>query len=284
MTESVPDAWIECRCGSRHWGRHGAAGLLLTDGDRVVLQHRAQWSHQGGTWAFPGGAIREGEDAISGAVREATEEAGISGEDLTLIATSVLSHPDWSYTTVLAHADAGLDVGVTDAESIAVRWIPIEQVAELPLLPAFAHAWPRLRSMLALRPGIVVDAANVVGSRPDGWWRDRAGANARLIAGLDRLAATGVPASFINADGDTWWPHWHAVVEGAARSVAGTDAVTTHAAARDGDDTIVAVTTDLLGRRATAIVVTADRELRARVAAVGGRNLSPGRLLELLGR
>ena len=38
---------------------------------------------------------------------------------------------------------------------------------------------------------IVVDVANVMGSRPDGWWRDRAGAAARLHAEIVRLAASG---------------------------------------------------------------------------------------------
>ena len=38
---------------------------------------------------------------------------------------------------------------------------------------------------------IVVDVANVMGSRPDGWWRDRAGAAVRLHAEIARLAASG---------------------------------------------------------------------------------------------
>ena len=38
---------------------------------------------------------------------------------------------------------------------------------------------------------IVVDVANVMGSRPDGWWRDRAGAAVRLHAQIARLAASG---------------------------------------------------------------------------------------------
>nr|MDT0666641.1 hypothetical protein [Micromonospora sp. DSM 115978] len=36
----------------------------------------------------------------------------------------------------------------------------------------------------------MVDAANVIGSRPDGWWRDRAGAAVRLTRQIAELLAT----------------------------------------------------------------------------------------------
>ena len=56
------DGWVLSDTGGMFWGRHGAAGLLLRaplpDGTRaVLLQHRAAWSHQGGTWALPGGTL-----------------------------------------------------------------------------------------------------------------------------------------------------------------------------------------------------------------------------------
>ena len=64
---------------------HGAAGLLLRaprpDGTpAVLLQHRAPWSHQGGTWGLPGGARDSHETAEQAAVREAHEEAGLPSE------------------------------------------------------------------------------------------------------------------------------------------------------------------------------------------------------------
>src|ERR671917_601972 len=59
------DGWTTCALGHRHWGRAGAAGLLLhrdgEDGPEVLLQHRAWWSHHGGTWGTPGGALHIGE-------------------------------------------------------------------------------------------------------------------------------------------------------------------------------------------------------------------------------
>ena len=90
------DGWAQCAQGHRHWGLHGAAGLLLArrahDGeiDAVVLQHRALWSDQGGTWGFPGGALAPGESAEVGALREAGEEAGIPAAAVRLRGVVVL--------------------------------------------------------------------------------------------------------------------------------------------------------------------------------------------------
>src|SRR5690554_1082460 len=68
------DGWVQCDCGQRHWGLHGAAGLLLLAAGAkrnqllVALQHRAAWTHQGGTWGLPGGARQPAETAAQAAV------------------------------------------------------------------------------------------------------------------------------------------------------------------------------------------------------------------------
>ena len=146
------DAWLDCTCGSRHWGLHGAAGLLLFRqapvGTEIVLQHRALWSDQGGTWGIPGGALAPGEPAVDGAVREATEEAGIDPRALEVVATRVLDHGAWSYTTVIAAATGPQHPRPTDPESLAVAWVGVDDVADRPLLTAFAAAWPLLRELL----------------------------------------------------------------------------------------------------------------------------------------
>ena len=155
--EHVPhpgDGWVECSCGRRHWGLHGAAGLLLArrgpDGtaDAVVLQHRAMWSDQGGTWGVPGGARAPGESPVRAALREAAEEAGIDAAAVTVLGTHLLDHGEWSYVTVLADATGDLDPRPTDAESLEIAWVASDDVAALPLLPAFAAAWPTLRARL----------------------------------------------------------------------------------------------------------------------------------------
>jgi hypothetical protein len=114
---------------------------------------------------------------------------------------------------------------------------------------------------------LVVDAANVVGSVPDGWWRDRAGATRRLRDRLAPIAAQGLP--------DLPPPlEVVLVVEGAARDVAGIPGVRVVAAPGSGDDTIVALVGEQPADR-TRVVVTADRALRERVRRSGATVLGP---------
>ncbi|MBT0992749.1 NUDIX hydrolase [Cellulomonas sp. DKR-3] len=154
---SPGDGWVECACDQRHWGLAGAAGLLVVRRDadgtptHVLLQHRALWSHHGGTWGIPGGARQPHEDATAGALREAAEEAGVPPAAVAPFATTVLEHPDWSYTTVLADEVAPFEARATDAESLEVAWVPVDDIADLPLLPAFADAWPTLRELVFMR-------------------------------------------------------------------------------------------------------------------------------------
>ena len=161
---------------------------------------------------------------------------------------------------------------------------------------------------------IVVDVANVMGSRPDGWWRDRAGAAVRLHADITRLAGSG-RAILPDERGETGTeragvPGFVMVLEGAAKAAAArlappephappeadappeqdaprepADAdvrpgeVRVVQAAGSGDDAIVAVVRRLPGRR---VVVTADRELRERCVAAGAEIRGPGWLLGLI--
>jgi hypothetical protein len=115
---------------------------------------------------------------------------------------------------------------------------------------------------------LIVDAANVVGSRPDGWWRDRLGAARRLRDALAPVAADGLP-------GLPGPLPVTLVVEGRAGPLAQEPApagVTVVAASGSGDDEIVSqvrATTD------PTTVVTADRALRERVRAMGAEVLGP---------
>jgi 8-oxo-dGTP diphosphatase len=146
---------------------------------------------------------------------------------------------------------------------------------------------------------IIVDTANVMGARPDGWWRDRAAAAVRLHAEIEDLAASGRPILPDEPD-ETAPPEFVMVLEGAAKAAssrlpgpapadtapADTAPADTPApgrvrvvqAAGSGDDAIVALVRELPGRR---VVVTADRELRDRCRAAGATVLGPGWLLGL---
>ncbi|WP_159604919.1 NUDIX domain-containing protein [Agromyces humi] len=149
MSGASGDAWVEGPDGDRYWGRFGAAGLLVVSPDfEVLLQHRAAWSHFGGTWGVPGGARHEGETAVDAAVREAGEEAGVPADALDVRFTTVLDLGYWSYTTVVADAASRFTPVVSDPESIALRWVAVAEVDALPLHPRFAEAWPGLRSRL----------------------------------------------------------------------------------------------------------------------------------------
>ena len=117
---------------------------------------------------------------------------------------------------------------------------------------------------------LVVDAANVVGSRPDGWWRDRAGAAARLH---ERLVAAALPADVVLVLEGRARPGVPEGLEGGLRVV--------HAPAA-GDDAIRDAAAAVVGSGRICTVVTADRELADRVRAVGAGVVGPGHLLDLL--
>lgn len=273
--------------GEKYWGRFGAAGLLAHDRARgILLQHRVAWSHFGGTWGLPGGALHEGESALVGAVREAQEEAGVPDGAVRPRFTRVLDLEVWSYTTVVAEVLTPFDPVISDPESVALAWVPVDEVDALPLHPGFGGSWPALRALLTVRPTIVVDAANVVGSVPNGWWKDRAGAAARL---RDDLHGLSVQAKEFALDGDVWFPDVTMVVEGQARAVedaaggaAGSSVsagswVSVVRAEASGDDAIVAEVDAAAARGQRVLVVTGDRALQQRVSeagAVGMRSAS----------
>jgi 8-oxo-dGTP pyrophosphatase MutT (NUDIX family) len=113
-----------------------------------LLQHRALWSDQGGTWGLPGGALHQGEEAIDGALREAKEEAAVPPENVRVLFTSVFDVGYWTYTTVVAETMAPFDPAISDPESLELQWVPIERVAGKELHPGFGAAWPGLRRRL----------------------------------------------------------------------------------------------------------------------------------------
>lgn len=136
-------------------------------------------------------------------------------------------------------------------------------------------------------PVLVVDVANVMGSRPDGWWRDRAGAATRLLAAMVPLVAIDViaPTTVLPPAGSPGQPvridRIIAVVEGRARTATAPPELDVVLAPADGDTTIVAVAEQALADGEVPLVVTADRGLRDRLPS-GSRTAGPGWLLALL--
>jgi hypothetical protein len=111
---------------------------------------------------------------------------------------------------------------------------------------------------------LLVDAANVVGARPDGWWRDRAGATERLLGRLVALPGRRLPGpdgAELDCTGAV------AVVEGRARAVTAPGAVRVVRALGSGDDALAAEAAELAAGGVALLVVTADRGLRARLPA-----------------
>jgi 8-oxo-dGTP diphosphatase len=134
------------------------------------------------------------------------------------------------------------------------------------------------------RATIVVDVANVMGSRPDGWWRDRPGAALRLHAELAALASKARPLLPGDTGPDDAGPEeFVMVLEGATKAAASrienNSPVRVVKADGSGDDAIVALVRELSGRR---VVVTADRELRRRCEEAGAEVFGPSWLIGLV--
>jgi 8-oxo-dGTP diphosphatase len=135
---------------------------------------------------------------------------------------------------------------------------------------------------------VVVDVANVMGARADGWWRNRAGAALRLCREVAVLARSG---DGDGADGPVSAGEWVLVLEGRAREAAaafddsggdGAGLVRVVSAPGSGDDAIVGVVAEVVARGERCLVVTADRELRQRCEERGASVAGPAWLLHML--
>lgn len=153
MTQASGDGWAQGPGGIKLWGRYGAAGLYLLAGDRVLLQHRAAWTSQGDTWGIPGGARDFHETPEEAALRETVEECGIDKRDVEVLGAEVTAGPypgdGWTYTTVVAHTRDGEPLAtVANEESAELRWVALDEVEELDLLPPFRAALPQIAELV----------------------------------------------------------------------------------------------------------------------------------------
>jgi ADP-ribose pyrophosphatase YjhB (NUDIX family) len=144
-------SYTRCRLGHTHWGRYGAAGLLLVAQGKALLQLRPSGVHEGGTWSVPGGAINHDEDPVDAALREAAEETGL--KPATVCITSGWAEDcggGWTYTTFVGAVQHWIRGPLTPSanfESEQLEWVPLDEVAALPLHPGFRRSWPALRDL-----------------------------------------------------------------------------------------------------------------------------------------
>lgn len=153
------NGWSAGPGDSVRWGKFGAAGLFLVASGRVLLQHRADWTHGGGRWALPGGARDSHESPTDAALRETREETSLDTTLVQPLQEIVTAGPypgdptrpdlssGWTYTTVIARADAPLPTQPNE-ESAELRWVPLDQLESLDLLPSFSDALPSLLATL----------------------------------------------------------------------------------------------------------------------------------------
>jgi len=144
------DGFVTVADGTQRWGRFGAAGVLARHVDESGEPHyflalRSSWTHKGGTWAVPGGALNHGETPLEGALREFAEEIGevIEGYDVAEIHED--DHGGWTYTTVVIDVPDRFDTpAALSWETADARWVPASQLAELELFEAFRATLTRL--------------------------------------------------------------------------------------------------------------------------------------------
>lgn len=135
------------------WGR-SAAGVLVVDRGRVLMQRRASSVQNGGTWSIPGGALDSGEGSLDAALRELREEAGVDVSALRMLEAVHVAEPvpGWTYTTHIARlrkkARAKVGTPPASAEAAEHRWVPFADVGALELHPGFAASWGEVRALV----------------------------------------------------------------------------------------------------------------------------------------
>lgn len=144
------DGFVTLADGSRRWGRFGAAGVLVrhvdVDGDvAYFLARRSMHTHNGGTWAIPGGALDHGETPLEGALREFAEEIGPLLDQYEVAHEHEDDHGGWSYWTLVVDVPERFEPPSSLMwETAEVRWVAKHELGGLDLFDAFKVTLERL--------------------------------------------------------------------------------------------------------------------------------------------
>ena len=147
------DGFVTLADGSRRWGLFGAAGVLVRHAGEeeaephYFLARRSSYTHLGGTWAIPGGALDEGETPLEGALREFDEEIGVplQQHQFEVVHEHEDDHGGWSYWTLVVDVPDRFDLPTSLTwETAEVRWVRASELATLELFGAFRATLARL--------------------------------------------------------------------------------------------------------------------------------------------
>ncbi len=147
---SSGDGFVTLHDGTVRWGRYGAAGVLVRHRDpdgttAFFVAQRSRFTHQGGTWALPGGALNRDEDPLEGALREFEEEIGIALGHHDVVLVHEDDHGGWSYWTLLVDVPGRFEPPAQLGwETAAARWVPAEELAGLDLFSALRSTMENL--------------------------------------------------------------------------------------------------------------------------------------------
>jgi 8-oxo-dGTP diphosphatase len=149
------DGFVTLADGSQRWGRFGAAGVLARHVDPDGEPHyfvalRSAWTHNGGTWAMPGGALNHGETPLEGALREFVEEIGHEIDGYEVAHVHEDDHGGWSYWTLVIDVGDRFEPPQSHSwETAEWRWVPAAELADLELFDAFRVTLTRLGVLTA---------------------------------------------------------------------------------------------------------------------------------------
>lgn len=141
------DGHIQTEDGARLWGKYGASGVLVRNVDKngverfLLVQRGPSVSSNRWKWQLPGGALDSAENDYQGAARELSEELEPPDGFLPKIKARgevVFNHPSgWHYTNIAADAPEMFTPHPDGTETNDAQWFTRDQIAELPLQPAF---------------------------------------------------------------------------------------------------------------------------------------------------